>query len=93
MTVLSRARSALIPEGGLHHGAAALGVPAVVLFGGFIPPAVTGYADHANFTGGATACGSLNKCLHCRDALEKITVEEVYNAVVEQGRKRDAMAG
>ena len=40
------------PEGGLHHGVASVGVAAVVLFGDFIPPAVTGYSHHANLTGG-----------------------------------------
>lgn len=74
---LSRARMAILPEGGLHHAAAAVGIPAVVLFGGFIPPQVTGYQTHVNLTGGATACGSLTKCQHCRDAMEAITVEEV----------------
>lgn len=74
---LSRARMAILPEGGLHHAAAAVGIPAVVLFGGFIPPQVTGYETHINLTGGATACGSLTKCQHCRDAMEAISVEEV----------------
>jgi hypothetical protein len=40
------------PEGGLHHAVASVGVAAVVLFGDFIPPAVTGYSHHANLTGG-----------------------------------------
>jgi hypothetical protein len=68
----------------MHHGAAAVGTPAVVIFGGFIPPAVVGYDMHVNLTGGAEACGSLNKCLHCRAAMEKISVEEVYQAVKSQ---------
>lgn len=76
------ARSALYigPEGGLHHGAAAVGLPAVVLFGGFIPPAVTGYETHTNLTGGAKACGSLTTCAHCRAAMAKITIDEVVAA-------------
>jgi ADP-heptose:LPS heptosyltransferase len=78
LSVMSQARAALVPEGGMHHGAAALGVPAVVIFGGFIPPAVVGYDGHINLTGGAEACGSLNRCQHCRDAMMRISVEEVY---------------
>lgn len=81
LAVLSRARFAVLPEGGLHHGAAALNVPAVVLFGGFIPPQVTGYAIHTNLTGGAEACGSLQRCGHCREALDNISVDEVYAAI------------
>jgi len=64
-------------EGGMHHGAAAVGVGGVVLFGGFVPPQVTGYAVHANLTGGAEACGSLAPCEHCREAMDRIEVEEV----------------
>src|ERR1041385_211285 len=41
LAAMSRASLYIGPEGGLHHGAAAVGIPAVVLFGGFIPPAVT----------------------------------------------------
>lgn len=68
------------PEGGLHHAAAAVGAPAVVLFGGFVPPAVLGYDSHLNLTGGAgEACGSLNMCAHCRKALDNISVDEVYD--------------
>jgi ADP-heptose:LPS heptosyltransferase len=84
LATMRLARVALVPEGGMHHGAAAVGTPAVVIFGGFIPPAVVGYDMHVNLTGGAEACGSLYKCVHCRAAMEKISVEEVYQAVKSQ---------
>ncbi len=45
---LSGARAAVLPEGGLHHAAAALGVPAVVIFGAMTSPANTGYDGHVN---------------------------------------------
>lgn len=77
LAVLARSALYIGPEGGLHHGAAAFGIPAVVLFGGFIPPQVTGYDTHTNLTGGAEACGSLTPCQHCRDAMGRISVEEV----------------
>jgi len=80
LSVLSRTSLYIGPEGGLHHGAAAVGIPAVVLFGGFIPPQVTGYPTHTNFTGGAAACGSLYECAHCRAAMAAITVEQVCEA-------------
>jgi ADP-heptose:LPS heptosyltransferase len=84
LAVLARAALYLGPEGGLHHGAAAVRIPAVVLFGGFIPPAVTGYATHINLTGGADACGSLNPCRHCAAAMAAIPVEQVVDACLQK---------
>lgn len=80
LAVLHNADLYVGPEGGLHHGAAAVGIPGVVLFGGFVPPQVTGYATHTNLTGGATACGSLKRCRHCLDAMIRISVDEVFGA-------------
>lgn len=45
---LSKAKAYLGPEGGLHHAAAATNTPGVVIFGAYIPPAVTGYPIHTN---------------------------------------------
>jgi ADP-heptose:LPS heptosyltransferase len=86
LAALSAAGLAVVPEGGLHHGAAAVGTSAVVIFGGFIPPEVVGYDMHVNLTGGTEACGSLNKCDHCRQAMSRISVEEVYEAVCSKMR-------
>ncbi len=80
LAIMTNAAIYIGPEGGLHHGAAAVGKPAVVLFGGFIPPQVTGYAMHTNLTGGAQACGSLSPCQHCQTALMAITVDHVLDA-------------
>jgi ADP-heptose:LPS heptosyltransferase len=77
---LKRARLAILPEGGLHHAAAAVGCPAVVLFGGYVPPAILGYDWHINLTGSAEACGSFNRCQHCVDAMNRITVNDVLDA-------------
>lgn len=83
LAALSRASLYIGPEGGLHHGAAAVGIPAVVIFGGWIPPQVTGYDGHINLTGGAKEfCGSLRLCNHCQSALKNISVDEVYNSAV-----------
>lgn len=80
LSIMSHASLYIGPEGGLHHGAAAVGIPGVVLFGGFIPPSVTGYETHTNLTGGATACGALGTCRHCRKAMAAISPDEVYEA-------------
>jgi Glycosyltransferase family 9 (heptosyltransferase) len=77
--VLRLAAGYIGAEGGLHHGAAAVGTPAVVIFGGWIPPQVTGYDTHANLAVGE-ACGMLRECAHCREAMDKITVEHVLGA-------------
>jgi hypothetical protein len=84
IAILANAALYIGPEGGLHHAAAAVSIPAVVLFGGFIPPSVTGYVTHANLTGGAEACGSLRPCEHCRQAMQRITVEEVVEEALER---------
>lgn len=68
-------------EGGMHHAAAAVGVPAVVIFGGWASPHVLGYDNHINLTGGETRfCGLLEPCAHCAAAMERISVDEVYQA-------------
>lgn len=77
LAIASHASLFIGPEGGMHHGAAAVGVPAVVLFGGFIPPSVTGYGTHTNLTGGAEACGRFTPCDHCKEAMAAISEDEV----------------
>lgn len=84
--MLAHAALYIGPEGGLHHAAAAVGIPAVVLFGGFIPPLVTGYPSHTNLTGGAEACGSFGPCDHCRAAMAAISEDEVEAAAMRHLR-------
>jgi ADP-heptose:LPS heptosyltransferase len=79
ISVLARSSLYIGPEGGMHHAAAAVGIPGVIIFGGFIPPAVTGYDGHTNLTGGAQACGSIKPCKHCSEALRKITTDQVVH--------------
>jgi glycosyl transferase family 9 (putative heptosyltransferase) len=76
--ILASVDLAIVPEGGMHHAAAAVGTKAIVIYGGFIPPQVTGYADHINLTGDAEACGKWDRCDHCRAALDRIEVDHVY---------------
>lgn len=83
--VLARAALYVGPEGGLHHACAAspVNTPAVVIFGGFVSPAVTGYAQHVNlFTGEGLGCGNLDPCEHCRVCMSKISVEQVIDAAM-----------
>jgi hypothetical protein len=75
--VVAQARLAVLPEGGLHHVAAAVGTPALVIFGGFISPEVTGYATQESFFFDAPrmplGCGWRIKCDHCAEAMASIT--------------------
>lgn len=76
--VIGRARVCVLPEGGSHHAAAALGAPAVVIFGGFTPVELTGYPGHRNL--GASldqACGMRVPCDHCKKWMARITPEQV----------------
>ena len=78
--VLSKAIGYLGPEGGLHHAAAAVKVPAVVIFGGYISPEVTGYESHVNlYTGDGLGCGRHAKC-EC-NCMARITEDQVAQAV------------
>ena len=77
-------------DGALHHAAAALNKPAVVLWGGLAPYKTLGYDSHINICHEEKFCGSLNTCPHCRTAMEKITVEEVKQAIHEMRTRRVA---
>lgn len=82
--VLARARGLITHEGGLHHAAAAVGVPAVVIYGGYISPTVTGYDSQTNlFSGDDRTLGWRHKNELCRLAMEMITVHEVVENAAE----------
>ncbi len=83
LAALSHAKLYVGPEGGLHHSAAAVGIRAVVIFGGFIGPETTGYLNHYNIAVGP-ACGAGSRCEHCQKILQSITVERVFSAALEQ---------
>lgn len=81
--VISGAAACALPEGGLHHAAAALGTPAVVIFGGYIAPRYTGYATQVNLFTGGEACGMRTTCEHCRNAMARIPPESVAERLVD----------
>jgi len=69
-------------DGLLHHAAAALGVPAVVLWGSRVDPKILGYDEHKNLSTGPPYCGSMRDgCSHCRESMLKITPEQVLEAI------------
>ena len=81
LAVLSRASLVITTDGALHHAAAALKVPAVVLWGARTHPKVLGYAEHRNiYTGDGGSCGAIEPCQHCRDGMKQISVGAVLEA-------------
>ena len=83
LAVLSVCRALVTTEGGLMHGAAAVGTPAVVLWSEFIDPSITGYKQHRNIRHASKTCGMRINCPSCRRSMEAITVDEVFNAFTE----------
>ena len=81
--ILSRAAAAVLPEGGLHHAAAVLNIPAVVLFGGAIDPQATGYDSHVNLAddGPLSPCGTWKYCPHCAEVWRKLQPETVASTL------------
>lgn len=81
LNVLAGAKLLITTDGALHHAAAALGIHAIVLWGGVASPKNLGYDSHINIWHGDKPCGSHSKlCEHCRQAMAKITVKEVLEA-------------
>jgi ADP-heptose:LPS heptosyltransferase len=81
LAVLSVAKAFVGTEGGLMHGAAAVGTPAVILWSEFISPEITGYSTMTNLRHAGKPCGNRLNCLGCRKSMEAITVTEVIEAL------------
>ncbi len=82
--VLANAKAYIGPDGGMHHAAAALGIPAIVIRGAFISHECTGYASQRNlFTGHGLGCGMRFPCTCCAKAMSKIKPETVLNELRE----------
>jgi ADP-heptose:LPS heptosyltransferase len=86
--IMSRAQCIITTEGGLHHFAAAINMPAFVIYGGAIHPDQTGYKDrsqtyYVDETQPQTPCGSQRPCNHCRKAMDSIKPSQVYEDVTK----------
>lgn len=83
--VLQQADLLVAPEGGLMHLANAVGTRAVIVYGGYVSPKLTGYAENVNlFTDLPCApCGLRRSCLRGRrECLERIRPAEVCEAAL-----------
>ena len=82
LLILSQAKMFVGTDGGLHHAAAALGIPAVVIWTGFTSPKHLGYDNHINIHDGGEPCGTYSGiCPHCIKISKSITVERVLDAI------------
>lgn len=79
--VLGNSKAFVGTEGALHHAAAALDIPAVVLFSEFIAPDVTGYSSQKNIRHAGEPCGSRVPCPTCAASMLSIGVDEVSDAL------------
>jgi hypothetical protein len=78
LAMVAGAKLVVTTDGMLHHAAAALGVPAIVLWGGVVSPKILGYPTHINIWNGAKSCGTFaHVCQHCREAMQSITLDQV----------------
>ena len=82
LQVLSKAKLFVGTDGGLHHAAAALGIPSVVIWTGFTSPRHLGYDTHRNIHDGSEPCGTYDSvCQHCLLKSKAISVEQVLDAI------------
>lgn len=79
--MVKNAAAVLVPEGGLHHAAAAFGTKAVVLFGSRVPVETLGYPDQVNLGTDDIVCGMHHPCNHCKAVWDRVTVEDVVAAL------------
>lgn len=82
--LLSVARLFVGTEGALHHAAAALSTPAIVLWSEFISPTYTGYPTQRNIRKTDHVCGARIPCASCKASMDSISVEDVATAVQEE---------
>jgi hypothetical protein len=82
LAILSKASLFVGTDGGLHHAAAALGIPSVVIWTGFTSPKHLGYDEHLNIYDGGEPCGYYaGVCPHCSERSRAITVQRVLDAI------------
>lgn len=80
--ILAQAELLVCTDGAMHHAAAALGVPAVVLWGARTNPKILGYPQHRNiWTGTGDGCGAMVACQHCIDGMKAITPDMVLDEI------------
>lgn len=74
VAMIENAAVVMCNEGGMHHMAASVRTPAVVYFGSFIPPSVTGYDFHYNIAVETQHgyCGKWSHCKQCEKSKQSV---------------------
>ena len=83
--IVEHASLVMTVEGGMHHMAASMNTPAVVVFGGFADPKITGYIYQKNFYVELpeSPCGKYYPCKHCKKAMSMIYPDKVRKAALK----------
>jgi len=81
LAVQSVCKAFIGTDGGLMHGAAANGIPAVILWSEFTSPEIVGYPNMMNLRHAGKPCGMRVNCPGCAAAMKAITVAEVVAAL------------
>jgi len=82
VSVLWWSKLLVTTEGGLHHAAGAMNVPAVVIFGAFNQPKLFGYEGHVNLDEPDERClGQRETNESCVAAMNRISVDRVLGAI------------
>lgn len=70
-------------DGDLHHVAAALNMPSIVLWSHYSHPDNLGYVEHINIRWDAAGkpCGLRDSCIQCKKSMEMIKVQDVLLAI------------
>jgi len=70
-------------EGGTHHVAGAMRKPAIVIYGSFTSPKLTGYPNHDAITVEKPnhPCGKFDHCATCKEAMLEITPKKVQKVI------------
>ena len=94
LCILEASDGFLGTDGGLHHAAAALGKPAVVLWGHYTSPKNLGYSSHVNIwhEPEGSPCGTLGACEECDRAMANISVGELQHGFEVMRERRIAAA-
>ena len=84
--IMAQAQAIITSEGALHHFAAAIDMPAYVIYGGAIHPQQTGYnnRNQTNYVYGNEPCGSQVPCDHCKEAMASIKPQTIFEDVMNQ---------
>jgi len=83
--VLAGASAFIGADGGLAHAAAALNVPSVVLWSGFVPAKILTYPSQLAIIAGSHHCGLFGPCEFCQAAMRALIPSTVSKQIRASG--------